>query len=178
MTKIVPIPYEWTGEVMCPLPRFDAQCTQQFIVGEIYSLDIAEQRSNAHQGFYFACLKSAWDSLPEDIAKRYPSVERLRRRALIKSGWCDERTVIFETEKDAKRASTIVQMFDEDAVVLVKGNVLHIFTAKSQSYKSMGKADFRASCDAVLDEVSKLIGTDVSTLAAQTPRPLQLEDER
>lgn len=175
---MTPLLYEWDGDHMVPLARFKALCDKQFTVHEIYKLDIVEDRSSASHRFYFACLGEAWKNLPEDIAPRYPTMDRLRRRALIKTGYADERMFQFDTPADAVKLSGIIQTYDEDAVVLVKGRNVHVFTAKSQSMRAMGKVDFEASKNAVLDEVSKLIGVSAATLAAQTPRPLQLEDER
>lgn len=175
---MTPILYDWDGDNMVPLKRFKALCDKQFIVGEIYKLDIVEDRSLVTHNHYFACLMSAWKSLPEDIAPRYPTMDRLRRRALIKAGYADERTFVFDTPADAVKLSGIVQTYDEDAVVLVKGRTVHVFTAKSQSMKAMGKKEFQESKEATLREVSKLIGVDVTTLAAQTPaREYMPEDQ-
>lgn len=175
----IPIYYEWreTEQAMYALPRFRERCAMQFRDREIYRLDIAEDPSDASRGHYFAVLKEAWKSLPEAIAPRYPSVDRLRKKALIRTGFADERTFVFDTPADAVKLSGIVQTYDEDAVVLVKGNVVHVFTAQSQSARVMKKERFQASKVAVLDEVSKLIGTDVTTLQAQVPGPREYMPE-
>jgi hypothetical protein len=173
----VPILYEWTGDFMTPLNRFRAVCDKQFVVSEVYKLDIVEDRSLVTHNHFFAVLSEAWKQLPEEIAPRYPTMDRLRRRALIKCGFADERTFVFDTPADAVKLSGIVQTYDEDAVVLVKGRTVHVFTAKSQSMRAMGKEEFQRSKQAVLDEVSKLIGVDTTTLIAQTPRPRELEDD-
>ena len=47
---------------------------------------------------------------------------------------------------------------DDFAIVVVTGSVVTRFTAKSQSQRAMGKADFQASKDAVLDLAAQLIG--------------------
>lgn len=169
--KMVPIPYEWNGDVMVPLPRFDAQCTRQFVVGEVYRLDLVEEASSASRNHYFACLSSAWKNLPEDIAPRYPTMDRLRKRALIKCGFADERTFVFDTDADAVRLAGIIQTYDEDAVLQIKGNVVTVHTAQSQSARAMGKERFQESKNRVLDTVSQLIGVDATTLSAQTPGP-------
>lgn len=168
--------YEWSGDSFIPLPHFRKQCDKVFVVGESYKLDIVEDRSLVTHNHYFACLMTAWKNLPEEIAGRYPTMDRLRKRALIKCGFADERTFVFDTPADAVKLSGVVQTYDEDAVVLVKGRTVHVFTAKSQSMKSMGKDEFQRSKQAVLDEVSKLIGVDTTTLIAQTPRQRLPED--
>lgn len=169
----IPLAYEWVGDAMVPLPRFRTLCDKQFVCHEVYKLDVVEDRSLASHNFYFACLSAAWKNLPEDIAPRYPTMDRLRRRALIRCGYADERTFIFDTEADAVRLAGIIQAYDEDAVLLVKGRTVHVFTAKSQSMKAMGKKDFEASKAAVLDVVSKLIGVSAATLSAQAPRQIE-----
>lgn len=169
--------YEWNGEAFVPLPHFRKFCDKTFVVHETYRLDIVEDRSPATHRHFFACIGEAWKHLPEDIAPRYPNPERLRRRALIKCGFADERTFVFDTPADAVRLSGIIQTYDEDAVVLVRDRTVHVMTAKSQSVRAMGRDEFARSKQAVLDEVSKLIGVDTTTLIAQTPRPRELEDD-
>lgn len=175
----VPIFYEWREDeqAMVALPRFKQICARQFRDRELYRLDIADDPSDASRGHYFAVLKEAWKSLPEDIAPRYPTVDRLRKKALIRRGFADERTFVFDTPADAVRLAGIVQTYDEDAVVLVKGNVVHVFTAQSQSARAMKKERFQLSKVAVLDEVSKLIGVDATTLQAQVPGPREYMPE-
>lgn len=174
---MIPVLFEWDGDNMVPLARFKALCDKQYVVHEVYKLDIVEDRSLVTHNHYFACLVSAWKNLPEDIAPRYPTMDRLRRRALIRAGFADERTVVLDTPADAVKVSGVIQTYDEDAVVMVKGRTVHIFTAKSQSMKAMGKDEFQRSKVAVLDEVSKLIGVDATTLKAQTPGPREYMPE-
>lgn len=175
---MTPVYFEWNGDAMQPLPRFKSLCDKQYVCHEVYKMDIVEDRSLVSHNFFFACLSTAWKNLPEAIAPRYPTMDALRKRALIKAGYADERTIVCDTEADAKKIATLVQPLDDYAVVLVKGRTVSVFTAKSQSMKAMGKKEFGESKNAVLDIVSRLIGVDATTLAAQTPRPLQLEDER
>lgn len=175
--SLIPIVFEWSGDFMAPLPRFRAQCDKQYVVGECYKLDVIEDRTLATHQHFFACLQTAWKNLPEDIAPRYPTMEALRKRALIKAGYAEERTRVFDTPADAQKAAALIQPLDDYAVILVKGCTVSVFTAKSQSMKAMGKADFQASKTAVLDIVSKLIGVDATTLSAQSPGPREYHPE-
>ena len=59
---------------------------------------------------------------------------------------------------------------DEYAIVTVSGPVVRKFTAKSQSISAMGKKDFQASKQAVLDFLSGSIGVDTGTLAENAGR--------
>ena len=65
---------------------------------------------------------------------------------------------------------------DEAAGVLaerfatVREAVVTVYTAKSQSLRAMGKADFQASKDAVLGIVSEMVGTTPAELRREAGR--------
>ena len=59
---------------------------------------------------------------------------------------------------------------NEDSVVVVKGRVMKMYIAKSQSVRSMDKKEFQSSKQAVLDLLSEMIGTSRETLEANADR--------
>ena len=61
--------------------------------------------------------------------------------------------------------ANMVTHLNEDAVSVIKGRTLKIFTPKSQSHRSMDRKEFAASKDAVLDVIAKLIGVTVEELS-------------
>lgn len=166
-----PIRFQWTDDgVMKPHPRATQLCDRQFTIGEWYTLIVHEERSYASHSHYFASIGEAWKNLPDTMQARWPSPDHLRRWALCKTGYCDERTIVARSHKEALEIGALLRGLDGYAVISVNGNVVRIWTAKSQSRKAMNKQEFAASKDAVLRVVSELIGTDAATLNANAGR--------
>lgn len=163
-----PLPFQWDGEAMVPLrPRL---ADRYYVVGEVYTLEPLEDRSEASHNHYFAALHDAWLNLRDDLLDQYPTVEALRKRALIKAGYRDERSIVCESPEQAQAVAAFIEPMDRYAVVIVKDNVVWHLTAKSQSKKAMGKTEFEASKKAVLDIVSNLIGVSTDDLRRNAGR--------
>lgn len=164
-----PIVYEWTGSAMTPVARFREVCQQYFEQGGRYRLvEMEESPSSRSRGQYFAALRDAWNNLPEDIAGDFRNVEHLRKWALIKCGYCHERNIVCADRDEALRVAT--EFTGDYDLVLTQGNCVKIFEAASQSARAMGKKEFQASKQAVLDLVSSLIGVQTETLQANAGR--------
>ncbi len=162
MTAIYPVAFQWDGDnMLCINPRL---ADRQYVVGEIYRLVPQEDRSDASHNHYFATINEAWKNLPEDIADRWPTSEHLRKWALIKSGYRDERTTVAASKAEAQRLVAFIRPIDDYAVVIAKDAVVTVYTAKSQSMRAMGKADFQKSKADVLDVLSGLIGVGTDDL--------------
>lgn len=161
----IPILYAWTGTAMEPLKRFHNAVNALFVIGQVYNLEVIEERSSASHRHYFASLHDAWLNLPEDQAERFATSEHLRKFALIKTGFADSRQMVCSSKAEAIRFAAFVRPCDEYALVTVAGQVVTIYTAQSQSTKAMGKKRFQESKDAVLEYVSSLIGVDPRQLA-------------
>ena len=159
-----PVIYTWNGEAMIPLPRFQYIC-QEFEAGQTYRLAPYEERSTATHNHFFACIKEAFDNLPEDIAADFGSPEHLRKWCLIKAGYRDERSTVCGSKAEALRVASFIRPMNEYAVVVVREATVTVYTAKSQSHRAMGKQEFAASKEAVLMALSKLIGTDAADLS-------------
>ena len=165
---ILPVEFTWTEDgVMKPLDRWVGRCNHQFCVGETYRLTVEEERSTASQGHYFAALKEGWQNLREDLAPSFPSPEHLRKWCLVKSGHANERSIVCQTAADASRFAEFMKHQDEYAVVVHKGNVLKVFTAKSQSVRSMKKDEFEKSKRDVLELVASMARTTQAQLYAE-----------
>jgi hypothetical protein len=155
--------FEWTGEAMAPLrPQL---ADKHFVVGQRYPMEVREDRSPESHRHYFAALHEAWVNLPETAAERFPSSEHLRKYALIKAGYCDQRSIACSSKAEARRLAAFIMPMDEFAVVTVDEAMVTAWTAKSQSMRAMGKKAFNESKQAVLDYVAGLIGTTADALA-------------
>lgn len=158
MTALYPLAMRWEGDVMRPLNPKAAD--RQYVVGEVYNLEHREERSAASHRAYFASLNDAFDNLPHDLAERWPTVDHFRRYVLIRTGYRDERTIIASSKAEARRIAAFIKPMDEFAVVSVHDAAVVVWTAKSQSMRAMGKAEFNASKDAVLNFVAEMIGVE------------------
>jgi hypothetical protein len=148
----------WDGATFVPLIRFRNLCDENYVVGEIYSLEPLEQRSMKSHSHYFAALTEMWRSLPDDVAIRFPTVESLRKWALIHEGFADSKEIVATSKAEAQRIAAFTRGLNDHAVVSVREHVVRVFTAKSQSLKAMGAQDFKRSKDSVLEYVASMIG--------------------
>lgn len=168
MNFVPPMVFNWNGEAMVPLQPKRAD--RFFVIGENYRLGIIEERSSNSHSHYFAAVNEAWKNLPEEEAERFPTADHLRKYALIRAGYYDERSVTCASEAEAQRVAAFIQPMDDFAIVDWNGAVVRVFTAKSQSYRAMDKKDFADSKQKVLEIVAQMIGTKVEELSANTNR--------
>lgn len=153
-----PCPFQWDGEAMRPTRGFVALANQQFVVGEVYTLDNADPtRSMASHRHYFASVYDAWLNLGEHDTERFPTADHLRKYALIRAGYRDERSIVCSSKAEAVRMGAFVKPMDDFAVVAVSEAVVRVYTAKSQSPKAMGREVFQESKDAVLGVLAGMI---------------------
>lgn len=163
MTAIPPLMFGWDGEAM--VPKHPRLADRHYVVGQTYNLEVREDRSVASHRFYFASIQSAHDSLPDDLAQRYPSPEHLRKHALIAKGYCDQRTHVCSSKAEALKLASFLAPVDTYAIISVNERVVTFFTAKSQSVRAMPRGEFQRSKDDVLDFIAGLIGTTTDALA-------------
>ena len=159
-----PLKYRWTGQVMQPL--VPSMAKRQFTAGETYRLEVWEERSIASHRQYFASIKEAWDNLPEHLAERFPTSEHLRKYALIRSGYRDERTIVATSKAEAGRIAAFVRPSADERyeLVVVREATVTIYTPKSQSTRAMGRKEFQESKTKVLDLLAEMIGVDRTEL--------------
>lgn len=143
---------------MVPLKRYKNVCARQFSEGSEYPLTILEARSRASHNFYFASIHEGWQNLPEETAARYPTAEHMRKHLLVLEGFHTEKNYVCQTPGHARRLAVLIRELNEFAVIIIKGNVVRIFEAKSQSAAAMGKEEFEDSKKKVLDRLSTMIG--------------------
>jgi len=141
---------------MLPLRLEAAQ--RRFEIGHRYPLVDLSERSGAAHRAYFAAIREAWQSLPDEAADELPTPEALRKFALIKTGWHDERAFSCRSHTEALRLAAFLRPFDPFSVILVRGLLVTVYTARSQSYAAMARDDFNRSRDDVLNYIAGLIG--------------------
>jgi hypothetical protein len=150
--------FSWEGDLFRPLKRFQKACDAEFVIGEVYTLEEVKGRSQVSHNHYFAALNNGWMNLPETVAERFPTSEHLRKWCLIKAGFHDQRSIVAASKAEAQRVAAFIKPIDEFAIVVVTECNVTVYTAKSQSKKAMGAADFQKSKSAVLDLIDDLLG--------------------
>lgn len=159
---IWPLPFSWDGETMIPLqPRL---ADKYYVVGETYRLEPRDDRSKASHDHFFAAVQEAWQNLPEGLVLQLPTADHLRKFALIRTGYCDARSVVCASKAEALRFAAFIRPLDDFSVVTAAECVVTVYTAKSQSMRAMGKKTFQESKDKVLDIVSAMIGINAGEL--------------
>lgn len=174
-----PLSWTWTeivtadGEVvraMRPSAYHQREADGRFTVGESYRLEVVDEVSAKSRGHYHAVLKEAFDNLPDHLRATHPTVDHLRKFALIMTGFCTSRQVVCETQAQALRFAAVVRELDEYVVAIVDGNIVTILRAKSMSASSMKKAEYQEAKDKTLAYVAGMIGVTPDALSKSAGR--------
>lgn len=148
--------FVWRDGAMVPDgDRCARYCDEQFGEGEVVMLERNEPRSDATHRHYFACINEAWQNLPE-ADERFPTPNSLRLWALIRAGYCTEMTVACDSPDQAATVAAFTGS-SEGVIIVVRGNIVKKYTAKSQSTKAMNKDEFHRSKVDVLDTIAELL---------------------
>ena len=166
MSEQFPILFEWDGEVMRPANSWAKRADRAYVVGEKYRLSEEHERSASSHRHYFGAIAEAHSNLPENLAEQFLTEEHLRKWALIKANYADERSIVCSTKAEAQRVAAFIKPMDAYAVVVAKEAVVKVFTAKSQSTKAMGKKEFQESKTAVLEIIAGMVGVTPVALEA------------
>jgi len=169
MSSMRPVLFTWTPEgVMEPVSRFKPLCDRQFAVHEQYALGVVEHRSTRSHNHLFAAIASVWENLNDTDAKRFPTIEHLRKWLLVQAGHATEANYILDTPRDAGRMARGLRAADAYSVIRVSGNVVKVWTAKSLSRTTVAnRNDFQNIKTAVFHELEKLSGISHADLTAE-----------
>jgi len=107
--------------------------------GSVIRLIELQERSRQSHNHYFSTLSKAWNNLPEHLVECFPSVEYLRKFALIKCGFYNSRSIIASSVKQVRDLANFMKQVDEFSICIVRKCLVTIYTAQSQSLKAMGK---------------------------------------
>lgn len=156
-----PLDFVWDNDaqVLRPYsPYWARRAASVWGPGEILRIVNQQERSVATHRHYFASIHEAWANLPPLMADRFPSDKHLRKWALIKAGYCNTHSLPCGSPDMARKMAALVRPIDEFSIVQVRGSVVEVFTAKSQSMEAMDKKTFRESKEKVLDIIAAEIG--------------------
>jgi len=155
---------------MVPRNNHASLAARQYHELEEYPLVPIEPRSRASHSQFFAAIHEGFQNLPESIAARWPTPEHLRKWCLIECGWFDEDEFDFESAKEAQRLARWIRTDNEYARIRVVGMKVIVRRPKSQSAAAMGKDDFQASKQAVLELLDRMVGVPRGELKRQAGR--------
>lgn len=167
---MLPAIFTWRDGVMIPIDRYRNLCRKQYHEGEEYPLEVVEHRSMASHNQYFAAVEEGYRNLAEEFSGKFPSAEHLRHWALIETGFATETDYPCDDERDAKAFARGFRKSDEYAVIRRRGDVVKVFSAKSQSRGSMRKRPFEDSKKAVLDLIATMSRTTQAELKKNAGR--------
>ena len=167
--RLLPVVYRWNQalHVMAAEQRYWKVCDRQFSDSEEYPLVVLEARSRASHNQYFAAVADGFANLPEGISARWPTAEHLRKWCLVETGWFEEKEFQCDTEGNAYALATFIRTEASFARISVHGSKVIVRRAKSQSAAEMGKDDFQASKQAVLELIEYMIGAERGSLRKQ-----------
>lgn len=158
----------WNGYVFVPWNRDIPRIQEALGEGEILYVERHEERDMNSHRHYHAQIGEAWKNLPEELEAEYPTPEHLRKKMLIKEGYADMKEIVCDTARDAAVVAAFIAPLNEYGIVTVSGNVIRIFTAKSQAVAAMGKSEFQESKWKVLNAIAALIQTSPRQLERNT----------
>lgn len=155
----------WDGECFKPVSAFwSRRADRQFVVGQKYQIEARQERNDAAHRAYFAAVREAFMNLPAEYADRFPNDEALRKFALIKAGYANERSIVCASTDEAKRMAAFIEPIDTLSIVVPLGDIVTVYTAKSQSYRAMDRKTFNESKERVLSVIAQMIGVTVEQL--------------
>lgn len=168
MNRLASLDFVWTGAHMQPADYAVRRAAAQYQKDQTYKLVADERVTEPERGFYFRCVRAAWRTIHED-GDRFPTAEHLRKAALIKCNHYKVRYITCENAKQAERVSANVTDKDEYSVVDLKGNVVAVYTAISQSNKPGGLTidEWRRTRDDVMDSLAQMLGVSREVLERQ-----------
>ncbi len=170
---IYPIYVTYDGNVFTPMARYKHRCDQQFATDNVttYRLVIEEERSEKSHRQYFATVRDAYLSLPENLGERFINADHLRKWCLIKTGWALVQEQELDTPHDAEIVTGFIRRREPYSVVVRRGCVVVVYTAMSQSKNAMKKEPFEKSKHDVLDLIDSMLGVPLGTTFAQQNYP-------
>jgi len=157
--------YEGEGEFRVVSNYWATKADQEFVIGEVYAMVEHHDRSTASHNHYFAAVQNGFDNLPDHMKGEYPSSEHLRKKALIRCGYRDERDIVLSSKAEAERVAAFLRPMDEYAIVVPVNCVVRVWTAKTQKKSAMDAREFQKSKEDVLTFIDDLLGVERGSTA-------------
>lgn len=139
----------------------------KFQEGELVFLRVDRKRNwPGHQAF-MALINDAFETMPDNLREEYSSPDILRRRLLIASGYATIDSIVCTSNDEAIKTAYKMAKFTNDHTFLsLRGSVVVIARAHSQAMDKMDADTFKASCEACIDQLEKLLGCSKEEIKA------------
>jgi len=149
----------WKDGAFHPKPEQAHRAGQIFREGQDYFLTVSVAHRAKARNMYHARIRELWHSLSEDDEKKFPSPSALRQFALISTGWWTLEEVRMPSPEAAERFAAYVQGLGQLKATEIDGNMVRVFTARSQSGPGMpDDDDWKRSIDDVIAFLEERLG--------------------
>lgn len=118
--------------------------------------------ADAMRKAFFAAIRDSHSNLRDEHLSRFPSSEHLRKHALIAAGWCDVMTVLAGSKAAAPGIAAALQSKDRYCLIVIRGEVLTVYTARSMSRNSLLKPQFKDVALKAFAWIDETTGVDPS----------------
>ena len=151
-----PFRWDWRGHDSAAPARGGSRPNKS---GRHYTLAVEEPKIERPASHVLCERHGCWRNLPDELADEYPDMKRFAKKALIRCGFRDERSIRLRLEGGGARVAAFITPIDRYAIVVQVNAVVRVWTARFQSVRAMGKAEFKeSSADKVLAFCADLIG--------------------
>lgn len=117
--QTLPLLFQYEGDgIFQPASSFHARSADKQYVGELYKLIEHHDRSDNTHRHYFASVKNGFDNLHDSMHGEYPTAEHLRKKALIRTGYREERSIVCASKAEAERVAAFIRPMDDYCVVV------------------------------------------------------------
>lgn len=167
MTSPPPIKLLYNGETFVPPIEggWAARARRFYEVGKEYMLEEERAPSTKTRSHFHAALKEAFDNLPEKYADQFPTIEHLRKRALIQTGFSNTTSMVMESKGQAVRIAGLLRQYSSPyTVVIVRDHTILIAEAESEREIAKDKVRYQDMKNKVLGWVSTLVGVTTTKL--------------
>jgi hypothetical protein len=161
---------QWDGKSLIPIPYDKPKAERQFQFGRTYQVEVVEYRSPESHKHFFACLRTAFDNIPEAHANRWQTPDQLRKWCLCQTPFRDTQEFHAPSHAEAIRLATHFAQLREFSVCEIRDNMVLRHTPHSQDYAHMADREFQASKSAVLDVLANILGVPTEDLAREGGR--------
>jgi hypothetical protein len=127
-------------------------------------LDDPADHSDPARRRYFAILREAWMTLPDNWLALCPTSEHLRKYCLIKVGHCDTSIVNCGSSKAAVEVAAMAKRLDTYSVTTIRGAIVTVYIARSQRKRVQPKKQFMECSEKVYGVLAEILGTDPAEL--------------
>ena len=153
-----PILAQWDGSSFIPAKRHYKALDAELVVGEQYVIEPQKAVSEKARRFFHAQLAEIWQSLPEEVAERWPTVESFRKAGLIACGYSFKTEAVCATNQQAQALAASYARLDDYVVVEIRDRVIAVWTARSQKRNAMDAETRKAANRAVLEWAAAQVG--------------------